>query len=385
MTYPGYPTGQQMFQQGGPGQPQYPYGYQPVYTQQQQVPQPAYPGFAPQQPMQPQPQMPNLQGDLNARLPANDPSIPQELRGKTVGEALRFYGIMREDFVNRQQQRQQPAQQQPQGQQQYQQQPQSQAGWGRQPGQQHQQFQQPDPVRDTVREVMNEVLPQALAPIVQPMQQQQLLSTYNAVKARFGDWQQVEGDVLQSMQGAEPATLMNPAAWEAAYYHAKGKVMTQRQLPAGPQQQQQNQGYGPPMPQQYQQQPQAQVPVYQVPQQGYQGPLGNQFVEGPTPPANGMYAQQQDPRDEMFARRFNMPLEVYRSWKSGRVGLMPQQQPQQMPQMNGQNMQQPQQPNFNQQPQAPYGYPQAGMTQFGQPSVPGFYQPQQMNGGGYAP
>lgn len=381
MTYPGYPTGQQAFQQQG----QYgmPPGYAPMPTNQQymqQPMQPAYPGFAPapQQPMQ-MPQMPQG-GDLNARVP-NDPSIPQELRGKTWGEAMRYYGIMREDFVNRQQQRQVP--QQPQQQQfqpiqnQQQPQPRSQAGWGQQQNQQ--QMQQVDPVRQAVSDVLSEALPQYLAPIVQPIQQQNLLNTYNGVKGRFQDWAAMEQDIISSMQSADAQTLNNPQAWEAAYYHAKGKAMTQRQLGPGPQQPQQGQpNYGPPMPQQQYQQ--SQMPVYQAPQQGYQGPLGNQFVEGPTPPAPGMHAQQQDPRDEAFARRFNMPVEVYRSWKGGNIGLMQQPRQQQIPQMNGQNMQQP----FGQLQMIPQ---QQMPQQFGggQFVPPGYYQPQQNGGNGYAP
>lgn len=388
MTYPGYPTGQQAFQQQGFGGP--PPGYAPMPTNQQymqQPMQPAYPGFAPQPPMpQYAPQMPQMpQGqDLNGRVP-NDPAIPQELRGKTWGEALRFYGIMREDFVNRQtQQRQQPQggtqqHQQPQGGAQPWQQPQggqSQAGWGQQPGQRPNP--QIDPIKQAVGEVLQDALPQYLAPIVQPMQQQQLLSTYNGVKSRFQDWGHLEQEILGSMQGADAQTMQNPQAWEAAYYHAKGKAMSRPQLP-GPQQGQPQ--YGAPMG--YGQQP-PQVPVYQAPQQGYQGPLGNQFVEGPTPPAPGMHAQQQDPRDETFARRFGVPVEVYRSWKGGNIGLMPQPRQQQMPQMNGQTMQQGQMPFAQVQP--PYGQQQMMPQQFGgQPQYPGFYQPQQMNGGGYAP
>lgn len=380
MTGPGYPTGQQAFQQQGWGAPP---GYAPQPTNQQyqnQPMQPAYPGFA-QPPMQPQYQVPQPQPgqDLNARIP-NDPSIPQELRGKTWGEALRYYGIMREDFVQRQnQQRQQPQQSyQPQNHQ-----PPSQYNPQQTPRQPNGQWQHPqnnqrqvDPVEETVRGVLNEVLPQALAPIVQPMQQQALLSTYNGVKGRYQDWQNFEGEILGSMQGSDPATLQNPAAWEAAYFHAKGKAMTMRQLPAGQQQQQMNQGpsYGPPMGYPAQQQP-----VYQAPpQQGYQAPFGSSFVEGPTPPAPGMYAAQQDPRDAVFARRFNMPLEVYQSWKGGRIGLM------QTPQ--GQQQQQQPQQGYPQYGMPQQGMPQQPMTQFGQPqNPPGWFQPAQMNGGGYAP
>lgn len=360
MTAPMYPVNQpgQPFQQ--PAQP-VGYGPQgPIYgaVQPQFAPQ-QQPQYAPQPQYQPQ-QSPQV-ADPNTRL--QGPGIPQELQGKTVGEAIRYYGIMREDFVRRNQQPQyQAPQQQPQ-----QGQPQYQPGQSQQPGFSSAQPRVPgqpqapvDPMRQMIADSIREVLPDMLAPVVQPLQRQNVEQTYNSVRGRFQDWQQFEGEILASMQGATPDIINNPTAWEAAYFHAKGKAMSQpRQQPQW--QPPQSLAGGPPLPPQYQpQQPQfqPQVPQYQPAQS-----QGGYFVEGPTPPppAYGGPSNGADPRDELFARRFNVPVEVYRSWKapqgqSPNLGLLPRQQngaqpqgaPQQPlpPQFNSFGPQQPQQPQY---------------------------------------
>jgi hypothetical protein len=372
---------------GSPGQPQYQPPMQPGFQYAQQpgyAPPPAYsqappPGFQqpqPQyQPQQPQQMPQQLQGsDLNQRL--YGPGIPAELQGKTVGEGLRYYGIMREEFIRRgQQQPQQPqAQPQQQPQQQFQQQPQG------QPSAQPRGPQQPqgDPMRQYVEEAIRQVMPEMLAPVVQPIQQQNLQRIYQETKSRYPDWQQHEAAIIQSMQGADPQTLSNPAAWEAAYRHAVGDAVVRQRQGQQPQQAPGYQPYG------FGGQPQQQLPPqfdsqaqYRPPQmQGANG--APTFVESPTPPPPQMPQQGYDPADEMAAKRFNIPVEVYRSWKGGRIGLL--HQPAQGIQAQtpyGQPVQQPQ-PQMQGYPPQPQ-YPPQGFPQV----PPGYYQPPTQNGVGY--
>lgn len=392
MTAPYYPGTQ-------PGQPQQPiYPAQPgvLYTQQPGfAPAPAYPqpGFAPPQyqqpPQQPQygqpPQLPQqFQGaDLNARL--GGPGIPPELQGRTVAEGLRYYGIMREEFARMRQQPQQPLQGQPGQQPQQPQQPAPQ--FSAQPRVPQQGVPgQPDPMRQYITDGLREVLPEMLAPLTAPITQRQVQETYGAVRSRYPDWAQFEGDIMQSLQGANAAQLSNPDVLEAAYFYAKGRGMSR---PAQPQGQpgyqpagypsylpgpQAPAGYAPPMPQQYS----ATAPA---------------FVEGPTPPPPQSFSQNgqaNDPRDELFARRFNVPVEVFRSWKTGQgqsshLGVLraPQQT---VPQQQGNG--QPMQPQYQQQPWqgGPQAYqPQtfAPPAQYQQPVPQGYFQPSLTNGDGY--
>lgn len=374
------PPGIQYAQQPG-------YAPPPAYPQQQpqyqQAPQYQPPPQAPQAPFYQPPQG----MDRNARL--SGPGIPQELQGRTVGEALQYYGIMREDFVRRNQPQYQQPQQQPQFGQQPQQQQQQQPQYQQQPQQGQPSAQprgpqgQPDPMRQMVADVMRETMPAMLEPLVRPVQQDQVERAYGSVRQKFAQdsmvpFDRVAGEVMQSLQGADPATLANPAAWEAAYYHAKGLALSRPQgqqpqpLPGGPQYQ--------PYPQQ---------PSFQQVQAQTQPSAA--FVEGPTPPApsfggNG-FGSSADPRDEIFAKRFGVPVEVYRTWKSqpgnsqGPIGLMRQPTP-----FGGV----PPQNAFGGPPQLQYQQPPGwGPQQYQQPMPyqrpvpPGWYDPN-LNGGGYS-
>lgn len=386
-------------------------GYQPQPQQPPQYQQPMYPagqplqynqqpGFAPApaygpqyQPQQPAPLPQQFSGaDLNARL--GGPGIPQELQGRTVAEGLRYYGIMREEFMRQRQmqQGQQPLQGQPQQQPQSQpqqpqfQQPQQQP-FSAQPRVPGQQSAQGDPMREYITQSLREVLPEMLAPVVLPAQQRAVQDTYTQVRSRYSDWQQYEGDIMQSLQGANAQQLSNPEVVEAAYFFAKGRAQSrapqgQPQPPYGTAPQ-----YQPQWPQQPQQAPPQQWPGYQPQPQFQQQPA---FVEGPTPPAPSQFGpqgQQNDPRDEIFARRSNMPLEVYRSWKqqqgqSNQLGILKVPQAGIGPQQgNGQ----PQQPNYG--PPQQQGYPVyppqqfQPAPQFQQPQPPGWFQPS-LNGAG---
>lgn len=383
MTAPYVPQGQPQpvipTQQPGfaPPPAAYPQGY--GYPPAPQAPPQGYApqGYAPQAPYPQAPQSPfgtsGIAGlDPNTRI--YGPQYPQELQGKTVGEAMRYYGIMREDFVRRNAP-QYP--QQPQGQ------PPAPAGGqppqGQPPSAQPRGTGQPqgDPMRQYVADAVREVLPEALAPVVQPINQQNLERVYNSVKSRYPDWQQYEGEILQSLQGADMNTLNNPQSWEAAYRLAVGNravAARQGQAPQGgpPAPGYQPYGYGQP-----------QQPQYQPPQAlAYMAPPPA-FVEGPTPPApsyGGPGAPgSADPRDEMMAKRFGIDVNVYRSWKGGRVGFMRHPQAQHQPADPWGNPIPPTAPPQGppgyppqyqpQQPYAPYGAP------YSPPPPPGYYQP----------
>lgn len=388
MTMP-YAPGGMPGQPQPPMQPGYQYAQQPGFAPPPAYPQAPPPGYGqPQPPQYQQPQMPQVPpqlggADLNQRL--YGPGIPAELQGKTVGEGLRYYGIMREEFIRRGQQ-QPPQYQQPQQQPgQYPQQPAQQQPGAPPQGQPSAQPRGPqapaDPLRQYVEDAMRQVMPELLAPVVQPIQQQNLQRVYQETKARYPDWTQHEGAIIQSMQGADPQTLANPAAWEAAYRHAVGDaVVRQRQGQPQPQ----GQGFQPygfgssfqVQPSQQQFDPQSQ---YRPPQmQGANG--APTFVESPTPPPPQMPQQGYDPADEMAAKRFGMPVEVYRTWKGGRVGLLQQPVAGIQPQTPyGQPVQQP-----YQQQMAPYYPPQPQYPPQGFPQVPpGYYQPPSPNGVGY--
>lgn len=319
----------------GPNNPppaQVPGGQPPGWGGQQFTPQPGQPGYqAPMPPQQfqqqgqpqyqaPQPpvQQPQQGIDLNVRIAQGDPRFPQEMWGKTLAEGIRYYNIMREDFVRRNQgqqgqQGQQP--QYPQGQpQQFQGQPQRNDQGQFAPPQQGQP-QRVDPIRRAVDEALAQAMPQYLAPMVQQTQQQQRVQAYQSVSGRFQDWNQFDAEVQQELAQATPEMLASPGVWEAAYYLVKGRRGSQ------PQRQQQPWGG---------QQPTNQP---QMPPQQFQG---NYFAEGPTPPASVAHNPNIDPRDEVMAARFGMPLEVYRAGKgnpadprSWPVPPLPQQQGQQ--------------------------------------------------------
>jgi hypothetical protein len=190
------------------------------------------------------------------------------------------------------------------------------------------------------------------------------------------------------LQGAQPDVLSNPESWRAAYFHARGAASApqrQQQQQQG-QQPQQHQG-GPPAPAGFQPNWPPQQQPQQHPQQFFQvQPQQQFFVEGPTPsaPAGGPGQQGNDPRDEVMARRFNMPVEVYRAWKPPVQGTQYQQLGPLPRPSNGVPPQNPfgwpVQPQQQQQPQQ---FAPPGQGQYPPQSPPGYYQPSLQNGLGY--
>lgn len=292
------------------------------------------PPVQPQPQIQGQPAVPPLDprpvtgAELNRRIQHGDQNFPPELWGRTMGEAMRYYSIMRQDFIRQQQagQRQPQLQGQPQQPQaapqqpQYQpaQQPQPQQPTGYIPPQPQQPVEVPLTL-DAVQRVVEQTLSRAMA----PMAQASAVSVQQQMRQRFPDWAQHEQAILAELQGADPSQLLNPQLWESAYYFVKGKWATEN-----PQRQQMvfmDQHRQPPI-----NQASSGGPIYQ--------PVPAEFFsEAPTAPnqqtANG---QLNDPMDEVYARRFGMPVEEYRAWKGGRVPVpQRQQQPPQQPNGTG--------------------------------------------------
>lgn len=306
-----------------------PVQFQPAPQQQPTQGQPATP------PMDPRPV---TGAELQRRIQHGDQNFPPELWGRTMGEAMRYYAIMRQDFVQRQaaaQSGQQPLQGQPtqQPQRQFQDSTVTQQRQGAyvQPLQpQYQQPQQPTgyipPQQQAPAEVpltldaVQRVVEQTLSRAMAPMAQASAASVQQQMRGRFGDWAIYEQGILTELQGADPTALLNPGLWESAYYYVKGKSVSEN-----PPRQQAPIGYG---------QPQVNPsypggPIFQpVP--------ADFFSEAPTAPAVQPNANGQlnDPNDEVYARRFGMPVEEYRAWKGGRVPV-PQRQQQQQPNPNG--------------------------------------------------
>lgn len=282
---------------------------------------------------QQQPQGPAVSyANPNLRIQHGDQNFPRELWGKTVREAMEYYGIMRQEFLRVQaeeqaraaqgQQPQQPQYQQPQ-------QPQQPQRPGFQQPQYPQRPQQPQAPQGSqvydeaaVRRIVQEAVATAIAPLQGPSQAQ----VYQQVRSKFPDWNFYDADIQTSLQDAEPGSLLNPAVWEAAYFYIKGKKLSEQPAPAPhrPQDPFNREGVGP--------RGERITPAPDFPAQGHA------FVEGPSAPANsGNGAAMQDPNDELMARRFGVTVDDYRRWKGGQVPPMPQ--PQQ---------QQPQQPQFQQ-------------------------------------
>lgn len=269
-----------------------------------------------QPPIQGQPAVPPVDprpltgAELNRRIQHGDQNFPPELWGRTVGEAMRYYSIMRQDFVNRQRAAQsqpqlqgQPAQPQPaQAPAQPQATPQPRSVGAPYPEPSGYIPPQPQaPVGftlDDVQRVVRETLSQTMAPIAQASSgavQQQM-------RQRFADWAQYEQEILAQLQGADPTALLNPELWVSAYYFVKGKVLTENP-PRQPV------VYDPAVPP-----PNRDGAIFQpVPQQF--------FSEAPSAPSSqpGLNGQVYDPMDEVFARRFGMSVEEYRQWKGGNV------------------------------------------------------------------
>lgn len=261
-------------------------------------------------------------GDFMSQRFPNHQNVPEELRGRSFGEAMRYYGIMRQDFLARREQERMaaagpPLQGQPAGGQ-----PAGQPGHAA-PGAPA----APDPIQARV----DAAVAAATSRMAGPIYQNATEMAYDRVSRAFPDWQHYDAEVKGYLQGFSAEQLANPQTWELAYDLVRGRRLRAAAQPNG--------GYpqptypapapaggAPPFPA-LPPGPPAGYPAaggygggYGYPpaptgQGGPPAPPSPYFVEAPTPtaPVGGAPA---DPRDEGFAARFGVPVEEYRAWKA---------------------------------------------------------------------
>jgi hypothetical protein len=294
---PGTPQAQPL-QTAMPGQG---WGQQPMQQGQQGM----------QQGMPPQPQQGQMSQPQQSRTAQLDdgtildgPGVPPELRGRSWGDARRLYQALSTDWLTRNRQPTTPAQQTMQSVQQpqpprYGPTPPSQPLPPQQGGQQGQQFWQ-DPQR-SIQEAVSAAVEQRLAPIAQQSQAQAIMQARNIAQTGVQDFGYLEPYVMQIVGQADPELLTNPQTWVAAARMARGQLVEAGQY----------------QPQQSQQRPQSQqVPVNQF------------FSEAPSAPSLAGYqgqagVPQPTQTDYEYARRFQMPVDQYMSWKHGVASTQP--------------------------------------------------------------
>lgn len=268
----------------------------PAAPQQPQVQQPQAPQPQVQQPAAPQaPQQPQTL-DPNVRIQAGQ-GFPPELVGRTLGEAMNIYGVMRQQFISTQQPGAQPQ---------------------TQPGQPQQQPVQPRPgmppanalpTLDNISQVVRAEVKQALGAAVNELQ-------FPSAVARaaepidsmpFGKSPEVHNLMRQSMQGLAPEAFTNPNIWVSAYRMAVGQLAESGrlgQLQAQVQQPQQPSVPGGPT-------------MSQLNGQQWQ-PAGSFFTESPNGGQQFQNTQQISADERVVAARFKMTDQQYMDWKSGR-------------------------------------------------------------------
>lgn len=277
-----------------PGPPGAPIeGAPPNYPQP--VQQPAPPGayvHPLQQPgvVQPPQAAGTIGGDLNVRL--DGPNAPAEIRGKTLGEALQIYGGMRQLVLQGIPGPGAPAPiQQP---------PVVQPPTGQQPPQQGQwDWRNPEASIDAaVGRVIDQKLMPALAPLVHNNALNAINAARNQVAARIPGFTSIEPEVMQALQGADPATLSRPEMWQTAAETVMGRRMLRGQqgqpaaMPVGP-------GGAPPNP---------------------SPNLGGFYTEAPTVGSAPGAAPQLNANQMYVAQAMGMSAADYLAWSGGVQG-----------------------------------------------------------------
>lgn len=275
-------------------------------------------GGAPGQP----PAAPPTVDMLSARIPYGDQRYPKELWGKTGAEAMRFYSIMKEDFVRR---NSTPAPSAP---------PPVASTPPTAPNAGYTPPTTPAAVRgdtdvDDLDARMERVVRKVLG--TSPV----MTATADGVKERmrrkYPDWMQHEQEILIELGTAPPEMLASEQLWDTAYYVVTGRKYATGQLrPVAP----------PPSPpvegQFYTTTPAPNYAPYpttgpapvSVPGAPIvtPPPAWNGFVEGSTAPNgnNGVQVDRRlDPNIQLQARRFGVPVDEYVQWLDGKVPSMP--------------------------------------------------------------
>jgi hypothetical protein len=304
--------------------PQQQTGWVQPQQQQQTFQQQAQQGWMqPQGQQLPQGQPGAGQGGLNLQTRLQGAGIPQELQGRTVGEALGIYSALATDWMSRQRGQQTPAgqslqqMQQPPVQQGQQPAGPQQMPWQSRVAQQQAPAGQPNlwtNPEETIGQIVEQKIGPMLAPITQHTQQAGITQAYSIANQSVVDFRTLEPEIMQMLAGADPGTLQNPQTWIGAADIIRGRQVREGRYQQPPQQNgQQVQG---------QQMPSRQgnpsmVGAAPAGQQG-QMPVYGFFTEQPSAPGVPQFgAGQASGQDIAYAQRFGMPLDQYMSWKYG--------------------------------------------------------------------
>lgn len=241
---------------------------------------------------------------LNVRIAHGDPQFPKELWGKTLAEAMRFYSIMREDFMRRNDPGQPPA------------------GNAAAPPAAPAAPQRPaytPPAAPpapgaggtfdeaAVQRMITQAVSAAFAS--SPLAKQAADTTYDRMKREYSDWMSYDSEILEALDGATAEQLANPETWRTAYFWVKGKKLSEGGQPAAaPAPAGQPTVFG--------------QPIVTRPPTPPNNENTTWFTEGPTaPPATtaGALDPRNDPRNITMAARHGLPIDEYVQWLNGQV------------------------------------------------------------------
>lgn len=252
------------------------------------------------------PPVPPVPVDLFAqRIPQGDQRFPKELWGRPVSEAMRYYQVMREDFMLRNRPVAAPA--------------------GPAPAAPAPEAFRPLPPAPAPAPAAPAFDPASIAQMVREAVRQELntspvaFAAADNVKGRmaqkYPDFHHYESAILQELEGADAQTLAQESTWETAYFYVRGKAhATGQGLPPAPSAQP-NGGqphYG----------PRGEISTPPI-----AGPGMGHFVEQPVgaPPATtvtGAADPRLDPVNIQNARRHGIPIDEYVLWLNGNVPPM---------------------------------------------------------------
>lgn len=220
----------------------------------------------------------------------NDPNLPPELQGKTMGEMLDYYNKLRTYYMNTSGVAA-PAQSTPVA--------------APAPAAAPAPVAEPsaadfwaDPVG-----AIKKVVSATMAPVTQTAVQQQVITAREQVRNNPG-YAELEGKVLEKLQGIPAEQLTNPALWQQAYFLAYGEASVngwrpQAQASAAPAQ---------PVPT-----PTAPAPTMSTAPRPF---APTQFFTEPARPNAGPSAAL-SPEQRAMALKLNMSEDEYRTWMPG--------------------------------------------------------------------
>lgn len=271
---------------------------------QQQTQQPTQQQFGRQ--IEQQQFSPQQQGSFVQQPLPHDPSLPQELQGRSFGEMLALYNGMKNVVLRYANGQQQVPQQQGAQQQQTQQQAPQQQGATQQGVPQGAEFWR-DPagnisrlVQEQVTQALNTQVAPMLAPVTQQANMAAIQFARQQVAAEIPGFPQLEPEIWQRLATADPRTLANPEIWRITAKNVAFDAMMrgQFQFPRGG-------GQFPPQALANGQNPLPNLNGFFTEQPGQ---LGSQRQGGP---------QQITEQQAFVARQMGMTPEAYLAWSGG--------------------------------------------------------------------